>query len=204
MSPPFASVIIVNHNGLRFLAPCLESVLAQEASAPYEVIVVDNGSTDGSQALVSERFGAVRLIENGENVGFAAANNIGMDAASAPVFVFLNNDTEVHPGWLEALVGATDAPGVAGAAGDGTPDVADGDGEAGRAVPTGAPEAAGTAAAGDMLRTVAIVASVWPSKPVARAPAAARSDGTARTWSRVSVTSRGSAPDRRRSSMAPT
>jgi hypothetical protein len=97
------SVIIVNLNGKRYLERCLSTVLAQRYPS-FEVVLVDNGSTDGSVALVRERFPEVRVIENGANLGFAAANNIGIRATESPYVATLNNDTWVEPDWLETLV----------------------------------------------------------------------------------------------------
>lgn len=104
---PRTSVIVLNWNGRRWLAPCLDAVFAQGAGV--EVIVVDNASTDGSAELVRERYPQTRLIANPGNLGFAAGNNAGARAARATeYFAFLNNDTEAEPGWLQALTRALD------------------------------------------------------------------------------------------------
>ncbi|MCL7453832.1 MAG: glycosyltransferase family 2 protein [Anaerolineae bacterium] len=105
------SVIVLTWNGGSFIEPCLRAVLAQEPP-PSEVIVVDNGSTDGTPDLVAERFPAVRLIRNSRNLGFSAGNNIGLRAASGELLVLLNDDTQVHPGFLSALARAFDDPAV--------------------------------------------------------------------------------------------
>jgi GT2 family glycosyltransferase len=106
------SVIIVNWNGRQFLEPCLHSVEAQ-TFRDFEVIVVDNNSTDGSAELLERDFGWVRLIRNTDNKGFAAANNQGIAASAAPFVATLNNDTRPEPGWLSALVEAMKSdPGV--------------------------------------------------------------------------------------------
>jgi GT2 family glycosyltransferase len=104
-----ASVIVLSWNGMEYLEDCLDALLAQEY-ADFEVIVVDNGSTDGSADFVAERYPQVRLIRNERNLGFAAGNNIGMRAATGDVLVLLNQDTEVHPGWLAALVETASDP----------------------------------------------------------------------------------------------
>ena len=75
-----ASVIVLTWNGSDYIEACLASILAQDYGN-FEVIVVDNGSTDGTPELVSERFPKVRLIRNGRNLGFAAGNNAGLRAA---------------------------------------------------------------------------------------------------------------------------
>lgn len=96
------SIIIVNLNGERYLKRCLTSVLAQ-THPDFEVILVDNGSTDGSVVLVREQFPSVQIIEAGENLGFAKANNVGIQATDAPYVATLNNDTWVEPDWLAQL-----------------------------------------------------------------------------------------------------
>lgn len=110
-----ASVIVLSWNGVDYLESCLNAVLSQDY-ADFEVIVVDNGSTDGSADLVAERFPQVQLIRNERNLGFARGNNIGLRAATGDVLVLLNQDTVVHDGWLAALVAALKDPtvGIAG------------------------------------------------------------------------------------------
>ena len=103
-----ASIIVVNWNGKRYLEECLLALLAQTYS-PYEVILVDNGSHDGSVDFVAERFPQVRIIENGENLGFAAGNNVAIRVARGDYIVTLNNDTRAEPDWLEELVKVTEA-----------------------------------------------------------------------------------------------
>jgi len=100
-------LVILNWNGRRYLEPCLGSVFAQEFR-DFAVILVDNGSTDGSADLVRARFPQVHLIENSENRGFAAANNQAIRASASEFVVTLNNDTEVDPEWLGALVRAAE------------------------------------------------------------------------------------------------
>jgi hypothetical protein len=97
------SIIILNFNGRHYLERCLTSVLAQ-TYPNFEVLLVDNGSTDGSIELVREQFPAVRLIEAGENLGFAKGNNVGILATDTPLVATLNNDTWVEPDWLTQLV----------------------------------------------------------------------------------------------------
>jgi GT2 family glycosyltransferase len=101
-------VVVLNWNGRRYLEPCLRSVLAQEFQ-DVVVVLVDNGSTDGSVEYVRERFPHVHLIVNDENRGFAAANNQAIRASDSEFVVTLNNDAEVEPGWLSALVEAAEA-----------------------------------------------------------------------------------------------
>lgn len=111
---PFFSVIVLNWNGRHLLAECLDSVLAQ-SFRDFEVLVVDNGSTDGSAAFVRERYGErVRLHELPENLGFAGGCNAGIPRSRGTYAILLNNDTEVDPGWLAALADAAARRGDAG------------------------------------------------------------------------------------------
>ncbi len=100
---PRIAVIIVNWNGRRHLERSLGAMGAQTYRA-LDVVVVDNASTDGSKEMVRDRFPEVRLIENTSNLGFAAANNVGIKDSSAPFVATLNNDTEARPDWLERLI----------------------------------------------------------------------------------------------------
>jgi len=108
MSAINASVVIVNWNGQQHLARCLSSLAAQ-TYRDFEIIVVDNGSTDGSAAFLRENYPQVRLIENEQNLGFAGPNNQAIRAARGRYIVTLNNDTLPPPGWLGALVQAAEA-----------------------------------------------------------------------------------------------
>ncbi len=104
---PFASVIIPNYNGERFLPTCLNALRAQTYPADrFEVIVVDDASRDGSLALLRRDFPEVRVVALPRNRGLAAACNAGAAAARGDALAMLNNDTETEPGWLAALVEA--------------------------------------------------------------------------------------------------
>lgn len=107
-APPQISVIIVNWNGCHHLPACLDSLAAQ-SFRDFEVILVDNGSTDGSVELVRERYPWVRLVELPVNSGFATGNNRGLEHARGDYLVTLNNDTMVAADWLEMLAGAAAA-----------------------------------------------------------------------------------------------
>jgi hypothetical protein len=96
------SVIILNWNGRDHLYECLSSVLKQTYNE-YEVIVVDNGSTDGSQEYIRSMFPSVNLICNDQNYGFCKGNNIGIRSAKGEYIVLLNNDTVVDSDWLQQL-----------------------------------------------------------------------------------------------------
>lgn len=103
MCKPLVSIIILNLNGKKFLEGCLSSLKVQ--SYPnFEVIIVDNGSTDGSVQFVRENFPDTIIIENKENLGFAMANNQGIKIAKGKYIALLNNDTVVDRNWLKNLV----------------------------------------------------------------------------------------------------
>ena len=99
------SVIIPNWNGSRWLGPCLDSLRLQTYTES-KTYLVDNGSTDDSVTFVRGRFPEVAVISLPENRGFSAAVNAGIRASRGEYVVALNNDTEVHPTWLENLVTA--------------------------------------------------------------------------------------------------
>ncbi|HTY91756.1 MAG TPA: glycosyltransferase family 2 protein [Methanocella sp.] len=99
---PLASVIVVNYNGRQYLKRCLDSLLRQ-TYPNVEIILVDNGSSDGSVELVSTGYPVVKVVANGRNLGFAPANNVGIRASRGELVATLNNDTEAAPEWLEAL-----------------------------------------------------------------------------------------------------
>jgi GT2 family glycosyltransferase len=102
------SVVIPNWNGRQHLERCLPAVLAQ-THPELEIVVVDNGSTDDSVALVSQEFPQVRLIANAENVGFAQANNQAIRATDTPYLATLNNDTRPEPTWLGHMLDVVEA-----------------------------------------------------------------------------------------------
>jgi GT2 family glycosyltransferase len=113
-APP-VSIVIVTYNNLPFTKLCLASLIQNTIAPDYEVIVVDNASTDGTPDYLGELAQAnplVRVIINDTNRGFAAANNQGLAAARGEVLVLLNNDTIVPPLWLAALVSRLDDPRV--------------------------------------------------------------------------------------------
>jgi GT2 family glycosyltransferase len=112
---PDASVIIVNHNGRRYLGQCLSSILREDA-AEYEIILVDNASTDGSADYVERSFPTAQVIRSEANLGFGEASNVAARQAKGRYLAFLNQDTSVEPGWLEALIAALEADPRAGLA----------------------------------------------------------------------------------------
>lgn len=90
------TVVIPNYNGSHFLAPCLEALKAQTVQ-PAQIIVVDNGSEDDSLAVLERDYPEVKVIANGENLGFSAAVNLGIKVSETPYVLLLNNDTEAEP-----------------------------------------------------------------------------------------------------------
>jgi len=99
------SVIIPHFNGKHHLDDCFRSLQAQTFT-DFEVLLVDNGSTDGSQAHVREQYPEVTLLELGTNHGFTGACNAGWEASTGDIIILLNNDTEVAPDWLAEIVAA--------------------------------------------------------------------------------------------------
>ncbi len=115
LARPTASVIVVTLDQLPFTRLCLESLLTHTESPAYELIVVDNGSTDGTTDYLLRLGGRhphVRLQFNGQNVGFPAGCNVGLEMARGEVVVLLNNDTIPPPGWLAPLCHELEQPGV--------------------------------------------------------------------------------------------
>jgi GT2 family glycosyltransferase len=107
------SVVIPSWNTRDLLARCLDTLRAQQVPGGFETIVVDNASTDGTRALLSERAADVRAIANRRNVGFAAANNQAAGEARGRILFFLNSDTELlSPDTLACLADEVETPGV--------------------------------------------------------------------------------------------
>lgn len=103
---PLVSVVIANFNGSPFIEKCLTSVFNTDYPS-FEVIFVDDASTDGSVELVKKLFGShpnLRIVRNARNIGAAAAKNIGIDTAKGDVICFLDNDTEVDSDWLKEMI----------------------------------------------------------------------------------------------------
>jgi N-acetylglucosaminyl-diphospho-decaprenol L-rhamnosyltransferase len=101
--PPVVTVIVLNYNGERWLPGCLDAISAQVGAPRFRTLTVDNGSTDGSIALLRRSYPGVQLLETGINLGFAGGNNAGARAAAGEWLAFLNNDTLVEPTWLARL-----------------------------------------------------------------------------------------------------
>jgi GT2 family glycosyltransferase len=103
------SVIIINWNTRQLLEDCLTSLPASCATHSFEVVVVDNNSTDNSQEMVRQKFPAVKLICNATNVGFAHGNNQGIQASCGRYVSLVNSDVKVLPGCHDKLVAFMDA-----------------------------------------------------------------------------------------------
>lgn len=105
-NPPLVSAIVLNWNGKRIIESCLDSLLRQ-SHVPLEVIVVDNGSTDGSLALLKDKYASrVRIFENPRNLGFAGGCNVGIRAARGEYIALLNSDATAEQRWVEELLKA--------------------------------------------------------------------------------------------------
>jgi len=101
------SIIIVTYNNLALTKLCLESIIHNTDYLNYEIIVVDNHSSDGTQdylRLMTDRCANFNIIINSENAGFSKANNQGLKKATGEYLILLNNDTVVPPGWLSRLI----------------------------------------------------------------------------------------------------
>jgi GT2 family glycosyltransferase len=107
VTEPAVSVVVPNRDGETLLERCLASLEAQ-TFRDFEVVVVDNGSSDGSRELVRRRFPSAALVELDENRGFAGGSNAGAARARGAAVAFVNNDIEAEAGWLEELVACLD------------------------------------------------------------------------------------------------
>ena len=111
------SVVIICWNDLRVIRECLRSIFVGTQSVDLEVIVSDNGSTDGSVQFIHENYPQVRVVENGANLGFAKGNNAGIRAAQGEFVLILNPDTIIHEGSLDKFIAFADQHPEAGAFG---------------------------------------------------------------------------------------
>lgn len=111
------SLAIVSYNAREELEACLSSVVAETEDGTPEIIVADNASTDGSVAMVQDRFPGVDVLESNENLGFARASNLCWRRAHRPLVLFLNSDTVVPQGALARMVAIMNDRGDIGALG---------------------------------------------------------------------------------------
>ena len=102
---PFVSVIILNYNAGNLLLDCVKSILKSDYQN-YEIILVDNASEDESHIKCKEKFSQIRLIENGDNLGYCDGNNVGIKEAKGDFIIILNPDTIVDPNWIKELISA--------------------------------------------------------------------------------------------------
>lgn len=110
------AVVIVTWNAAAWIADCLRSLL-RLTRPPAEIVVVDNGSTDGTVSMVRDGYPGLALIECGTNLGFCRANNLGFARTVSPFVLVLNPDARLGPGFLEALLPAFEDEAVGIAAG---------------------------------------------------------------------------------------
>ncbi|MGO4110704.1 glycosyltransferase family 2 protein [Paenibacillus sp. YAF4_2] len=110
------SIILVTRGGLDYTRSCIESIRRHIAAGSYELILVDNGSDDGTAAWAKEEPN-IHVIENSYNAGFPKGCNQGAAAASGELILLLNNDTLVTPGWLDGLKRGLFSDSSVGAAG---------------------------------------------------------------------------------------
>jgi GT2 family glycosyltransferase len=101
---PTISVIIVSWNAKKYLEQCLQSILVDSEAYDAEIIVVDNASTDGSPELIRHNFPKVKLICNADNLGFAKANNIGINHSKGEYLFLINSDVVVYPNCISSMV----------------------------------------------------------------------------------------------------
>lgn len=111
------SILILNYNTCQLTMDCIYSVLASETEYRYEIILIDNHSSDASVEVLSRTFPSLRLIANTENVGFAKANNQGIRASQGRYVLLLNSDTEVRADTLQTMIAYMDARPHIGASG---------------------------------------------------------------------------------------
>jgi N-acetylglucosaminyl-diphospho-decaprenol L-rhamnosyltransferase len=114
---PDISIVLVGWNNKNYLEPCLLSLYQAEMQHDYDVIVVDNGSTDGSQAMLCEKFPQVKLVQNDRNLGLSRASNQGINETRGKYVLLLNNDTLVNGASLDAMAEFLDKNLDAGAVG---------------------------------------------------------------------------------------
>lgn len=102
-----STIVIPNYNGITYLENCLSSIKEDAAGHPAKILVVDNGSADGSCELAEQTDG-VDVIRMGENTGFCAAVNAGIRASDTPYVILLNNDLTIEKGFIKAMEAALD------------------------------------------------------------------------------------------------
>ena len=101
--PRKVSVVIFNYNGMEFIEKCIKHVLAQ-GYKDYDLYMLDNGSTDGSDTLVSRKYPDVKIISIEKNNGIAEAQDLAYRSVKGKYIVSLHNDAFARPGWLAGMV----------------------------------------------------------------------------------------------------
>jgi GT2 family glycosyltransferase len=119
------SIVIPTYNAHEWIQGCIDSIRLHHPAGAYEIIVVDDASSDDTLGIVRQQFPEVRLFANQKNIGFGKTVNVGLAASSGEFILVLNNDTWMHDGALDALIGFLDANAGVGIVG---PKVLSGDG----------------------------------------------------------------------------
>jgi GT2 family glycosyltransferase len=119
------SIVIPTYNAHEWIQGCLDSIRLHHPASDYEIIVVDDASSDDTVGIVRQLFPDVRLFSNAMNIGFGKTVNVGLSASVGAYILVLNNDTWMHEGALDAMIAFLDAHGGAGIVG---PRVLSGDG----------------------------------------------------------------------------
>ena len=106
-----ATVVVVTYDGVHLLPACLDALERQTLDRrAFDVVVVDNGSADGTADAVRQRYPWVRLVEAGANLGFAGGNNLALQEVTARFAVLINNDARPEPDFLERILAPFDKP----------------------------------------------------------------------------------------------
>ena len=100
---PSVAVVLLNWNGKKFLAQFLPALL-QSTYPGVQIIVADNGSTDDSISFLEHNYPEIQILSNPSNEGFAKGYNTAHEKVNADIFVLLNSDIEVTPGWIEPVI----------------------------------------------------------------------------------------------------
>ena len=119
------SIVIPTYNAREWIEQCIDSIRLHHPACDYEIVVVDDKSSDDTVTIVREKYADVRLFANEKNVGFGRTVNVGLNASKGEYILVLNNDTWMHAGALDALIGYLDTHAEAGIVG---PKVLSGDG----------------------------------------------------------------------------
>lgn len=117
VSQPALSIVLVCWNNKAYLDPCLQSLFESGMRHSFDVVVVDNGSTDGSQVMLADKYPNVKIIQNHSNVGLGKASNQGIEGTSGRHVLLLNNDTIVNGASFDAMVDFLDQNPKTGAVG---------------------------------------------------------------------------------------